>query len=174
MLSHALQMLRNPEVLAVLLYLLPAGVLALVIRSTRRWIHLFALLVVTGTLIHELWHWSVAALLGARPTSLSVLPKRSGQGQFTLGSVAFANANWFNSAPAALAPLLSIPVILALAWWRVRNGWEFSPVDLALWSFLAPQLLSCWPSKTDWRLATRSWPLLLAAGAAGWWYFSQQ
>jgi len=174
MLTHALQMIRNPEVLPVLLYLLPAGILALVIRSTRRWIYVFAFLTVSATLIHEFLHYAVGAVLGARPTSLSIIPRRSGPERFTLGSVTFANANWFNSAPAALAPFLGIPLILGVAWWRVRAGWEFSVVDLALWTFLAPQMLSCWPSMADWRLATRSWPLLLAPAAAASWYFLQQ
>lgn len=169
---HALNFTLPPQLLSALLYLLPSVALALAIRSLRRWIYLFALFALAGTLVHEALHFLVGALVGARPTSFSILPKHSGQNRYTLGMVTFANANWLNSAAAGLAPLLALPIVVGIAWWRVQAGWQFTAFDLGIWALLAPQLLSCWPSSADWKLALRSWPLLLAV-AGGAWYFAQ-
>jgi hypothetical protein len=147
----------------VLLYLAPVAALALVIRVLARTHPVFFVFTVAGTLCHELAHFVAGLLTGARPTGLTVIPRRSG-GHWELGSVTFANLRWYNAAPAALAPLLVIVLPFAAAWWRTRGGWSWRPLDLALAFALAPQLLSFWPSAVDWRLSLRSWPWLLVIG----------
>jgi hypothetical protein len=56
------------------------------------------------TIMHELAHFSVALLLGGRPSGFSLWPKREGGG-WRLGSVT-ARATLLSAAPTALAPLL--------------------------------------------------------------------
>jgi hypothetical protein len=147
----------------ILLYLLPSAALAFLIWMCSSAHPLFFLFTAAGTLCHELAHFSVGLLAGAEPTSLTVIPRRTGR-SWELGSVTFANLRWYNAAPAALAPLLVIVLPFAVAWWRTRPGWHFRPLDLGLAFLLAPQFLSFWPSPVDWRLAARSWPYLLLAG----------
>jgi hypothetical protein len=150
----------------MLLYLAPSAALALLIRLLVSVHPVFFLLTVAGTLCHELAHYVVGLLAGARPTRLTILPRRVGP-EWELGSVTFANIRWYNAAPAALAPLLVIALPFAAAWSRTRPGWTFGAVDLALAFALAPQFLSFWPSKVDWRLAWHSWPCLVGIGTMG-------
>jgi hypothetical protein len=155
----------------IMLYLVPSLALAFLIWIVTAAHPVFFLLSAVGTLCHELAHFSIGLLLGAEPTGMSIIPRRSGR-TWQLGSVTFANLRWYNAAPAALAPFLVLLLPLAVAWWRTRAPWHFGPLDLALTPLLAPQFLSFWPSPVDWRLALRSWPYLLvltAAGAAALW-----
>ncbi len=144
----------------VLLYLVPSLALAFLIWMVTTLHPLFFVFSAVGTLCHELAHFSVGLLLGAEPTGLSIIPRRTGR-TWELGSVTFANLRWYNAAPAALAPLLVLMVPLAVAWWRTQGAWRFGPSDLALTFLLAPQFLAFWPSPVDWRLALRSWPWLV-------------
>jgi len=157
--------------LDVAVYLLPAAVLALVIAYLSRLHPLFFLLTLAGTICHELAHLLVGLLVGARPVSMSIIPRRvAGPGRrshWQLGSVSFTRLRWYNAAPAALAPFGILLLPLAVAWWRTRGDWHFTSVDAIIALLLAPQLLSFWPSGTDWRIAARSWPLLLLAGVIG-------
>jgi hypothetical protein len=149
----------------LLLYLLPSAALAFLIWIASSAHPFFFLFTVAGTLSHELAHFFAGLLTGARPTGLTVIPRRVGR-NWELGSVTFANLRWYNAAPAALAPLLVLALPFAVAWWRTRADWRFGAADLALTFLLAPQFLSFWPSPVDWRLARRSWPyaLIVATG----------
>jgi hypothetical protein len=153
------------------LYLLPAAVLALVIAYLSRLHPLFFLFTLAGTICHELAHLLVGWLVGARPVSMSIIPRRvAGPGRrshWQLGSVSFTRLRWYNAAPAALAPFFVLLLPLAVACWRTRGDWQFGSIDLLIAMLLAPQFLSFWPSGTDWRIAARSWPLLVLAAAAG-------
>lgn len=155
-----------------LLYLLPAALIAALLARLSHRMYLFSLAVYSGTLIHELLHLAVGALLGAKPRTLSLFPRRDGAG-YVMGSVGFANLRWYNAAFAALAPLLAVPAIGYVAWLQVRHGWTPSAVDLMIWLVLAPQILCCWPSSADWRLAVRSWPLAAVAGVAAWFWIPE-
>ncbi len=151
----------------MLLYLVPSAALALLLWIGSSAHPVFFLFTASGTLCHELAHFSVGLLTNAEPVGMSIFPRRikkprgggPGKGHnWELGSVSFANLRWYNAAPAALAPLLILALPFAVAWWRTRHGWVFEPVDLLLAFLLAPQFLSFWPSPVDWRLAARSWP----------------
>lgn len=159
--------------LDMLVYLAPVVALAFLIRIVSAAHPVFFIFTVAGTLCHELAHFFVGLVANARPVGLTIIPKRIGKAGWELGSVTFANLRWYNAAPAALAPLLVLSLPLAVAWWRTRGLWHYGPVDLALAFILAPQLLSFWPSRVDWRLAARSWPwaLVLAAAAVLWWHY---
>jgi hypothetical protein len=149
----------------MLLYLAPSLALAFLIRVLASAHPVFFVLTVAGTICHELAHFFVGLVTGARPSSLTILPRRVGR-HWELGSVTLLHVRWYNAAPAALAPFLIVTLPLAVAWWRTRPGWAFEPTDLAIAFALAPQLLSFWPSPLDWRVAARSWPWLPILGAA--------
>ncbi|WLI90960.1 hypothetical protein Q4S45_07540 [Massilia sp. R2A-15] len=152
----------------VLLYLAPTAALALLIRILAGSHPFFFLFTVAGTICHELAHYLVGLVTGARPTSLTIIPRRVKTGHWELGSVTLTRVRWYNAAPAALAPFLIITIPFLVARWRTAPGWHFQPLDLLLAFALAPQFLSFWPSPVDWRIAWRSWPylLIIAAGAA--------
>jgi hypothetical protein len=149
----------------LLVYLIPSAALALLIRFLAGTHPVFFLFTVAGTICHELSHFCVGLLTGARPTSLTVIPRRVGR-HWELGSVTLTRVRWYNAAPAALAPFLIIALPFAVAWWRTRPGWAFQAADLLIAFALAPQFLSFWPSKVDWRIALRSWPYLFIIGTA--------
>lgn len=152
-----------------LLYLVPSIALAVLIHALTSVHPLFFVLALPGTLCHELCHFCVGTVTGAAPGALTIAPSRTGRG-WDLGSVTLMRVRWYNAAPTALAPLALCLVPLGVAWWRTRPGWQFEPLDLGLAFLVAPQFLSFWPSPSDWRLAMRSWPYLVLAGAiAGIW-----
>jgi hypothetical protein len=155
----------------LLLYLAPSAALAIVIRALAGTHPLFFLFTVAGTFCHELAHYCVGLVTGARPTSLTVIPRRISRsgapGHWELGSVTLTRVRWYNAAPAALAPFLIILLPFLVAHWRTAPGWRFQLADLAIAFALAPQFLSFWPSAVDWRIALRSWPYLLIIGALG-------
>jgi len=148
-----------------LFYLMPSLALAAAIRVLSLRYAIFLLLQLPGTLCHELAHFIVGLLTFAQPASLSIIPRR---GQ--LGEVKLANARWYNAAPTALAPLLLVLIPWWIAMLRTRGAWHFTALDAGLAFLIAPQFIACWPSATDWKLALRSWPLLLL-GAAGCWIY---
>ena len=151
----------------VLVYLIPSAALAFLIRLLAGTHPFFFLFTVAGTFCHELSHFCIGLLTGARPTALTVIPRRVGQ-HWELGSVTLTRVRWYNAAPAALAPIVIIALPFAVAWWRTRPGWHFQPLDLAIAFALAPQFLSFWPSRGDWRIALRSWPYLFIIAGVAW------
>ena len=160
--AHALHQLAP-----LLLYLAPSLLLALLIRFLSARHPVFFLFTLAGTICHELAHFCVGWLTGARPSGMTVLPRRAGAG-WELGSVRLANVRWYNAAPMALAPLLVVLLPFVAAWWRTRPGSVFGPADIGLALLVAPQFLACWPSPTDWRIALRSWPMLAAVLMVAW------
>lgn len=149
----------------LLVYLLPSAALAVLIRILAATHPVFFLFTVAGTICHELAHYVAGLLSGARPAHFTVVPRRKA-GHWELGSVTLTRVRWYNAAPAALAPFAILLIPLAVAWWRTRGNWHFQLPDLAIAFALAPQLLSFWPSMTDWRIALRSWPYLPIIAAA--------
>ncbi|MFA9217463.1 MAG: hypothetical protein ACEQSK_10185, partial [Sphingomonadaceae bacterium] len=152
---------------ALLLYLLPSVLLALVIRALSARHPFFFLFTLAGTICHELAHFIVGALTWAGPAAFTVIPRGVGQG-WELGSVKLTRVRWYNAAPTALAPLLVVLLPFLVAAWRTRSGLQFGSIDVALAFAVAPQFLACWPSKVDWQIALRSWPYLLILLALWW------
>lgn len=151
----------------MLVYLLPSALLAIVIRLLASKHPIFFLFTVAGTVCHELAHYTVGLFTGASPGAITIIPKRKGK-HWELGSVTLNRVRWYNAAPAALAPLFIILIPLLVAWSRTRPGWSFQPVDIAIAFALAPQFLSFWPSRIDWKIALRSWPLVVILGPLAW------
>ncbi|MBR1605969.1 MAG: hypothetical protein IJ660_07700 [Alphaproteobacteria bacterium] len=78
--------------------------------ATYRSMWVSALVNVPGTLLHELMHYLVGAFLNARPCNFTILPRRNLEGDYVMGSVGFQNITFYNAVPAALAPLLLLPI----------------------------------------------------------------
>lgn len=69
-----------------------------------------ALVNIPGTLLHETMHFLVGGFLNARPCNFTLLPRRNMEGDYVMGSVGFENITFYNAVPAALAPLLLLPI----------------------------------------------------------------
>ena len=115
----------------------------------RRWPYAYTFSLWPGTVAHELLHFFAGLLAGAKPVSLTVIPRRKVDGGWLLGSVSFARLRWWNSVPVGLAPLALIPA----------GGWIFIEsaslplltTNAFLLKFLATQcLMAGWPSPRDW------------------------
>ena len=68
-----------------------------------------SLINIPGTILHEFMHFIVGLVFNAHPKNFSIIPKR-GNGGYVMGSVSFANIKFYNAVPAALAPVLLLPV----------------------------------------------------------------
>ncbi len=161
----------NVELASRAVVLIWLYVLLRILRKNR---YLSALLWWGGTVGHELCHYIVGFLWGAKPTSIEFTPRRDrSSGALILGSVTFANLRWWNKLPVATAPLL----LLILGWWIFLQSTSY-PV-LSLTSFLLNlAALQCvegfWPSGTDWRHARETIYVLLTLilGLGGLYYYA--
>jgi len=153
-------------------WLYVAGVVVLVfgLHALRRTFWLFALLILPGTLAHEVCHLGMGLLLNGGPTGFTVIPRREGRG-WALGSVSFSHIRWYNAFFIGAAPLLLLPGAYLLLRWRLGGppvfGW---PEILAVYA-IANLVYASVPSWQDLRIAARSpigW-LLLAGGLAWGW-----
>lgn len=127
-----------------------AAGLLLALLALRRLPLLYALFLWPGTLAHELAHYLAGLLLGARPVTLEVWPRRLGRGQWRLGEVRFARLRWWNKVPVGLAPLLLLPIAAALFWMSL--AWPALSWRAATLSLLAVQfVVAAWPSGEDLR-----------------------
>lgn len=149
------------------------AVALMLIHLARRWMLLYALLALPGTLLHELSHWLVALMLGGRPGALAVVPVRSERG-WRLGSVAIHRVRWFNALPIGLAPLALAPI----AWFALGLAAGLEADDWTRYAALyvvAITAFSCLPSRADLAIVV-SRPLgvlfylglMLAAGYLWW------
>ena len=121
----------------------------------------YALLALPGTAAHELAHWLVAAVTGARPRLPTLWPRRGPRG-WQLGAVAFEPA-WWRTMPIALAPLALLPASLA---WLVAFVAQADGASFAAHAWIAGTLLgAARPSRADLRLAGPG--LALVAVVAG-------
>jgi len=121
----------------------------------------YTVVALPGTAVHELAHFTVALLLGARPSFPSLIPQRTARG-WRLGEVRF-HAGRVRAMFIALAPLLLAP--LALWWaaaWLAPGAWPW--YALHVW-IVAALLQACWPSRTDWRVALPALAVLAAVAA---------
>ena len=116
-----------------------------------------ALLSLPGTTAHEFFHWAYGLLLGAKPVSVSLLPKRDGN-TWILGSVSFARINIWNAAFVALAPLTLYPVGYLILVYGMEPTLKAD--NLPLWLFYGYLAACCFfsgfPSSTDFKVGATS------------------
>ena len=124
-------------------------------RYAGMWI--YALTALPGTVTHELAHFLVALVLGARPRLPSFVPVRTPQG-WRLGSVAF-RAGYARALPIAMAPLLLAPLGV---WWAAALLHPASTPLYFLHAWIVAALLTAsLPSRADFKLA---WPAFAVLG----------
>lgn len=155
---------------AALAYLAGAAGVLWILNLAKRSFWIFSLLVLPGTLCHELCHWALGHLLNGRPVHFTVFPRREGHG-FVLGAVTFSNLRWYNAFFIGLAPLALLPAAWGLLLWRLGGRPVLDWPELAAVFLLANLLFASVPSWQDLRIAARSpigW-LLLAGGLAWAW-----
>lgn len=116
-----------------------------------------ALLSLAGTILHEASHYVVGFLLGAKPQSISLFPKKDGD-HWVLGSVSFTGLNLLNAAFVAFAPLSLLGVA-----WLVFLGWmmpayqESAYLSWGIGGYVtACSLFACIPSVTDIKVGALS------------------
>jgi hypothetical protein len=128
-------------------------------RAQTSGIFLLALWNLMGVMLHELAHLLVGILLRARPTRLSLMPRRVGN-YWHLGSVSFSHITAFNAVPIAFAPLIlaGIAYVAVLNWFFWFNP-AFS-TTLALYGTLFVLVYNALPSRQDLRVAC-NWRSLL-------------
>ncbi len=111
-----------------------------------------ALINIPGTLLHELMHFLVGLVLYARPCNFTIWPKRNLEG-YVMGSVGFRNATFYNAVPAALAPLLLLPIGFYINRYLLP---EMKPtlVNCILYILLQTVIIeNALPSKADFKVA---------------------
>ena len=143
----------------------------MLIRLARRaGIWVYALVALPGTALHELAHFTIALVLGARPSFPGLIPHRT-ESVWQLGEVRFRPGH-VRAMFVGLAPLLLAPLAL---WWTfayaAHTAWPWRA--LHVW-IVAAFLHACLPSKTDWRLALPALvAVAIAAGTAlvGWYFW---
>lgn len=112
-----------------------------------------ALVNIPGTLLHELMHFLVGGFLNAQPCNFTLLPHRSVDGYYVMGSVGFRNITFYNAVPAALAPLLLLPIGFYF------NRYFLPQMEPTLINYIAYVLLqtiiveNAIPSRTDFAVA---------------------
>jgi len=112
-----------------------------------------------ATLFHELAHFLAAALLGARPSRLSLVPRRLPADRMEMGAVTF-EAHWSTAGLVALAPLVAGLATMALSWQLALEG-----DSAAYGAWFALGTVAGRPSVVDWALAVR-YPLSGLLGLA--------
>ena len=148
---------------------IPSALLVVVcyalLRGARASMWRIALLSFPGTAAHEMAHWLVGLLLGAKPHGFSVWPQAQARG-WRLGSVSFGRIGLLNGAWVALAPLLLLPLswlclvrVLLPLWVQQQWGWWLLGGYLT-----ATALFAALPSWQDLKLGSRS---LLLYGLLG-------
>lgn len=114
---------------------------------------LSALINIPGTVLHESMHYIVGLLLNARPTGFDLIPHRSENGGYVMGSVGLRNVCFYNALPAAVAPLF----LLIIGFYF--NRWYFQNADITFVSYTGYVLLqtiiieNAIPSSTDFKVA---------------------
>jgi len=156
----------TPSIVVVLLWL----ALMILVRRTG---YLIALLSIGATWLHECCHLACGVLLGAKPISFSLWPRREGD-KWVLGSVGFSNLNVCNSAFVAFAPLGMIFIGYGIfQYWMIP---AFTAADYVIWVVagygVACSFYACLPSTTDLKVGALS-ALMYALVGYGLWRLSR-
>ncbi|NMB56687.1 hypothetical protein GYA19_01965 [Candidatus Beckwithbacteria bacterium] len=86
-----------------------------ILTKSRQWsINLLAVLLLPGTIVHELSHWFVAELFGVATGEINLMPRDEGSG-IKMGSVKIAKADIFRRTFIGLAPFFMGMILITLA-----------------------------------------------------------
>lgn len=147
------------------LYALAVIAILVLLLLTRRLGALYFVTTFPVTLAHELMHLLLGFITLGRPCGFRVWPRRSAGG-YVLGSVSCRNVRWYNGLFIGLAPVLMLPLALALLAWRLRAQPQANAAEAA-WAYAVACLMyASLPSWQDLRVVLASSWLLIAALAA--------
>ena len=119
-----------------------------------RSVHLLSLLLLPGTVAHELCHWFAAAISNGKPSEITFVPKsKDNSDRVVLGEVRFV-PKWYNGAFIALAPLWLIPLVFGLTADLMEQ--VSVPAGILLAYANGSMLYASIPSWTDWNLAVKN------------------
>ena len=152
------------QLLAAAIYYSPALLIYWIFRRVLTNQYLYNLLILGGTIAHELCHFITGLLLNARPVRFSIIPKKTGEAHWTLGSVSFANITFYNGIFVGMAPLLLlVPFYLVVPTYFVMGDLQYCSLrDITAWFALAYLGPSAIPSKQDYKIAFMSFlPVLV-------------
>ena len=91
--------------------------------------------------------------MNARPCNFTLIPRRGEDGGYVMGSVGFTNITFYNAVPAALAPLLLLPIGFYINRY-VLPTIEPSFVNYILYMLLQTIIIeNAMPSAADFRVA---------------------
>lgn len=139
-----------------------SGTSLLAFGSTRPGILLYSLLVLPGTIIHELSHWLMAEILQVKTGEIIILPELRGQsesGSERLGSVATERSDPIRGFLIGLAPFITGMIILIVlarllqVGWGVYPGWQLTLLIYGIMVTGNSMLIS----KED----RRTWPVVI-------------
>jgi hypothetical protein len=101
-----------------------AGTSLLLSGSTRPGIWLYSLIMLPGTILHELSHWIVAEILQVKTGEITIMPELKGEGEREqLGSVATQRSDPFRGFLIGVAPFITGLLTLALLGSLLQTGW---------------------------------------------------
>lgn len=113
-----------------------------------------------GTFLHEMAHFLVALVLGAKPKFPFLFPKKDFDGSTILGRVETASVKWYNGFPIAIAPL-SLFVVAFILQRYYFSYFDFSFLSTLFYFYLLIVLIdSAIPSSQDIRIAVSGLNLL--------------
>lgn len=156
----------SQSILYPLLYQVPAILLAIIVQRIFPNPAWSALIFLPGIFLHEFCHLAVGLFLNGKPIKMDIFPERVDKTHWRMGYVSFGNATWYNAVFIGMAPVAIL--VLAMSFSPEFTGWHPSAHDLTYWVFATP-IISAWvPSRTDFILALRSWPLFLLGTVIVW------
>lgn len=124
-------------------------------NATYRSMFMCALVNIPGTLLHELMHFSVGLFMNARPCNFTLFPRRGEDGRYVMGSVGFTNITFYNAVPAAMAPLLLLPIGFYINRYILPQI-EPTFINYILYVFLQTVIIeNAMPSGADFRVAKK-------------------
>ncbi|MFH2086004.1 MAG: hypothetical protein ABII21_04440 [bacterium] len=101
-----------------------SGASLLLFGSTRPGLILYSILVLPGTIIHELSHWLTAEILQVRTGPITILPDlNEEESSQRLGSVATAASDPLRGFLIGIAPFCTGTLILMVLGSLLRDGW---------------------------------------------------
>ena len=113
--NNIINFFQRPEIVRLFIdnrfYLILLVIILMRLKyATYRSMFLCFVVNIIGTFLHELMHFTVGLLLNARPSKFTIIPKKSIEGSYTMGSVSFKNITFYNAFPSAMAPFLLLPI----------------------------------------------------------------
>lgn len=131
-----------------------SGASLLLFGSTKPGVVIYSLLVLPGTIIHELSHWIVAELLLVRTGPITIFPQAE-----RLGSVATVKSDPFRGFLIGIAPFITGLIILVILGQLLSLGWgSYSWWQLALIIYgIMVMGNSMMTSESD----RRTWPFII-------------